>query len=169
MVFCMIAKEKGSDPNGSLPFGVNYGSLFEPQRLFHYFPIRGVGGVGGTETVVVDVLEGLLGHKETLEVRRVELQLDILSLRRRRDIEVIAALVIVLRSRDTAAVAADKGREDAFGLREGYFDHRCHRGSHIVLHRDDPIGIRSITRVNIRIGVLAACESTEYRAQNTDR
>ena len=39
----------------------------------------------------------------------------------------------------------------------------------VIIAGDDPIGIRSNTRVNIRIGVLAACESTEYRAQNTDR
>lgn len=30
------SKTKGSDPNGSLPFEVNFGSLFEPQGLFHY-------------------------------------------------------------------------------------------------------------------------------------
>lgn len=126
--------------------------------LFRYGPFRGVGRGGGTEAAIVEILEGLFGHKNTLQVRGVELQLDILSLRRRRDEEVIMTLYIALRTRHAAAIAADKGRKDTFGFREGHSDNRRHRRGHVVLYRESPIGIRRITRVDERIGILAAGE-----------
>jgi hypothetical protein len=70
-------KEKGSDPNGSLPFLVKYGSLVEPQRLFHYFPIRGVGLGNRTELGIVAEGDSGCGNEDAFQFRGIETQLDV--------------------------------------------------------------------------------------------
>ena len=45
--------------------------------LFSYFPVGGEGGGDGALIAVIDEGEGLLRHKDTLQVRGVEPELDI--------------------------------------------------------------------------------------------
>ena len=76
-LFLHDSKTKGSDLNESLPFGVNFGSLFEPQRLFHYFPIRGVGLGNRTELGIVAEGDSGCGNEDAFQFWGIETQLDV--------------------------------------------------------------------------------------------
>ena len=65
--------------------------------LFSYFPFGGEGGGDGALIAVIDEGEGLLRHKDTLQVRGVEPELDIgVRVGRRRYIEVVEAVMSVV-------------------------------------------------------------------------
>lgn len=136
--------------------------------LFSYFPFGGEGGGDGALIAVIDEGEGLLRHKDPLQVRGVEPELDIgVRVGRRRYIEVVEAVYIVC---DTAAVIAHEGSEGALLAGERHLDDGCHGGGHVGgVHRDFPLRVFYIPRIHIGVFLLAACKNTEYRAQNTDR
>ena len=121
--------------------------------LFSYFPFGGEGGGDGALIAVIDEGEGLLRHKDTLQVRGVEPELDIgVRVGRRRYIEVLEAVYIVC---DTAAVIAHEGSEGALLAGERHLDNGCHRGRHVGgVHRNFPLGVRRVTRIYVRVTIV---------------
>ena len=125
----------------------------------------GCVGVGDSALqTVVNEGEGLFRDEDTLEVGRIELELHVLRVRCGREIEPIEPFYIL---RYAAAVVTHEGSECSFGLRESNFDNRSHGRGHVGrVHRDFPLRVGCIARINI--GVLLFASRQAEQEENSD-